>query len=1762
MNKSLQKHFLFWCFFFTANLVLAQCTPPNIPISPAAVVEGFDDFTGTGFSPMPTTGQLCSNTFATSGWSDGAVVFGGTGTSGDFARGSTGGSVSAGGIYDNASVWFQPGGSDFTPGDFTYRLVNNTGGVLVDLLVSYDIFFLNDQGRSNSLNFSHSPDDITYTAEASLDFTTVEAAATTPVIEQTNRSITLSGVNIPDGAFYYLRWTGNDVSGGGSRDEYGLDNISVSGVSAMVMATCPTIGALSDPADVCEGEAFDLTVSGLANLEIANNGEQNYGIRIVAFTSPPADPYIGGMSLDTLPFGNLTAGNTMGTLSPVAGSTGLAAGTYSICAILDGTPADMTCRPSQCINLTVNAAPAGPGVMGTITFCEGETITPITAFTSPPGPMATFNFYSDAGLTMTSPGTINGADYTAALTAAGTEQVFITQTIDGCEGAPLGVTITVNPAPDAPTVANVSVCDGEDTTITPGAGGGGGGGTMVLLSEDFETDPGGNPLRYETSIPEFTDGFGDYFIRTDGSNINGNYTGANGNFFFGAQDIDGEGALPMQEVLLIANIAGFTGLNFSGLFAEDDDGTNQDWDDADFLHIDYIIDGGPIENLLWIEGMGGTNSEPAVDTNFDGVGDGTIITDVFQTLSAGISGTGSAIIIIITINLDSGDEDIAFDLLEITGTMTAPPAAGTFNFYNGDPTMGGVLLAGPVASFDPGTTLVTSPESVFVTTTNAFGCESQASEVVVTVNAAPAAPTFNGTTSFCAGEAITPITAIGDAGATFQFFADAALTMPAPGTVAGADYTTALTAAGTETVFITQTVMGCQGPATMVDIEILAAPAAPTFTGTVEFCDGEMITPITVMGAAGVTFTFYGDAALTTAAPGTVNGADYTAALTGPGMETVYFTQTNGMGCESTAGSATITISALPDPPMVMDIAVCDGGDTEIIPTAGGGGGGLMTVYLETFDTQFEGVSGPCPDMDPANCTNFTPPSNGQWSVTGDASGLTGGTDFFNVFGGVLNAQDTDSEICFLSQPIDISTLISADFSVSIAERGDHESDDYVDVTLIVDGTPMLISDWMGLGDATHTLIGDSPDDDDWISTTVMSSGITGSILEIQICVLNNAGSEDIDIDDIMVSGLSAGGPLYNFYDANPIPGPANLLAGMANTFDPMTTVATSSESVFVTVIDPISGCESEAVEVIVTVNPNPVLDIVATGVLGCPGDATGTVMVTSTTGTAPFSFVYSTTDGSGDDGDGDGIQTMLTVGTYTVVATDANGCTATADFTINDAVDGDAPIITCPLSPIEINCGESTLTSNTGIATATDVCTTNPVISFEDVLVLDGCGGRTGTLTRTFTATDEAGNASTCEQIINIVDNTPPTFTPPGDITIECTDDPNDLTITGMPTDLMDNCNASGIENIWINEFHYDNVGIDANEFIELAGTAGLNLTGFTFVLYNGSNGANYGALTLPGGVIPDEGNGFGAVSFLIPGIQNGAPDGIALVDPSGAVLEFISYEGSFTAVDGPAIGITSTDIGVSETGGTTATSSLQRIGNGTSGGDFLWSGPTDPSSPGVLNVNQTVTPVVFPVPTFTGFTDVTVGDPNCPNGSIITRTFTVTDACGNTATATQVITIEDSTAPVTPAAPGDLVVDCPQDIPDAPVLVASDACGGNIMSTVNSEIINRQCATRFTLVRTFTFDDGCGNTSSVTQNIEVTDPGSLTVEPLPDHIIDCEVNIQPQEFLVQATSPCGNPPTVTSVINGPFGELGCPGTFYNVVYTCLLYTSPSPRD
>jgi len=179
-------------------------------------------------------------------------------------------------------------------------------------------------------------------------------------------------------------------------------------------------------------------------------------------------------------------------------------------------------------------------------------------------------------------------------------------------------------------------------------------------------------------------------------------------------------------------------------------------------------------------------------------------------------------------------------------------------------------------------------------------------------------------------------------------------------------------------------------------------------------------------------------------------------------------------------------------------------------------------------------------------------------------------------------------------------------------------------------------------------------------------------------------------------------------------------------------------------------------------------------------------------------------------------------------------------------------------------------------------------------------------------------------------------------------------LPLVGLAAWLVAGAHPAFGQGVFINELHYDNDGVDSNEGVEIAGPAGTNLTGWRLVLYNGTGGAPYQTTALTG-VLPDQQGGFGTLSFVYPanGIQNGAPDGVALVDGGGQVMQFLSYEGSFAAVGGPANGLTSSDIGVAETSTTPTGFSLQLKGAGKLYSEFTWS-PASASSFGAINADQ----------------------------------------------------------------------------------------------------------------------------------------------------------------------------------------------------------------
>ena len=128
-----------------------------------------------------------------------------------------------------------------------------------------------------------------------------------------------------------------------------------------------------------------------------------------------------------------------------------------------------------------------------------------------------------------------------------------------------------------------------------------------------------------------------------------------------------------------------------------------------------------------------------------------------------------------------------------------------------------------------------------------------------------------------------------------------------------------------------------------------------------------------------------------------------------------------------------------------------------------------------------------------------------------------------------------------------------------------------------------------------------------------------------------------------------------------------------------------------------------------------------------------------------------------------------------------------------------------------------------------------------------------------------------------------------------------------------------------FINEIDYDTPGSDANEFLEVAidlsscGATPCDPADFDVVVYNGT-GVVRSTTAVPAVATDTDGPySLFVIGYGGGGLQN-EDEGIALVYNGGAsptVIEFISYEGVVTAVDGPAAGTSSTDVGVRDGNG-----------------------------------------------------------------------------------------------------------------------------------------------------------------------------------------------------------------------------------------------------
>jgi DNA/RNA endonuclease G (NUC1)/uncharacterized protein YjdB len=426
--------------------------------------------------------------------------------------------------------------------------------------------------------------------------------------------------------------------------------------------------------------------------------------------------------------------------------------------------------------------------------------------------------------------------------------------------------------------------------------------------------------------------------------------------------------------------------------------------------------------------------------------------------------------------------------------------------------------------------------------------------------------------------------------------------------------------------------------------------------------------------------------------------------------------------------------------------------------------------------------------------------------------------------------------------------------------------------------------------------------------------------------------------------------------------------------------------------------------------NPGPT-DVVVTGWSVQYASASGTSwQVTPLTGTIPAGHYYLVQEAAGTGGVPFSITADVTTGTIPMSAT--GGKVALVNST--SALSG-----SCPTGLIDFvgfggaNCFEGTgptpAPNNTNAvlrnANATDTndnaadFTTGAPNPRNTSVAGSGSGSQTtvasvavtpsnptifvgGTQTLTASASDADGQpiagvaftwASNNTSVATVDATGKVTGVALGTATITATS-PNN--VSGSTTVTVGNAPPPVASNVRVSEFHYDNVGTDAGEQIEVEGDVGGTVNGWSLVLYSGTPGSatlgqSYATIAMTGSFAACAAGGTrGVLVFDTPGLQNGDADGFALVNASGQVVEFLSYEGTFQATNGPAAGMTSTDVGVSEANAPAIGRSLQRAGNGT------WYGPF-PSTFGQCN------PATPPAPqTGISFSGRLSSDPALPIG------------------------------------------------------------------------------------------------------------------------------------------------------------------------------------
>ena len=455
-----------------------------------------------------------------------------------------------------------------------------------------------------------------------------------------------------------------------------------------------------------------------------------------------------------------------------------------------------------------------------------------------------------------------------------------------------------------------------------------------------------------------------------------------------------------------------------------------------------------------------------------------------------------------------------------------------------------------------------------------------------------------------------------------------------------------------------------------------------------------------------------------------------------------------------------------------------------------------------------------------------------------------------------------------------------------------------------------------------------------------------------------------------------------------------------------------------------------------------------------------------------------------------------------------------------------------------------------------------------EDSTYAQLCAG-SFSVDRTWTFVDDCGNATTAHQTITVVDETAP-IVMMGEFNVEmsCEEYGDEMTEENILIDVMDECGGEVTISFFDTPFSggcVQPVGMYMRTYTFEDDCGNANMFEQFIHLYDETPPTV--EMTCPADtLLTADADCYADLSTEALGLPDITAEDNCGGTPPSVDLSWEDHDTTVTCAGSFSFTRTFTATATDNCGNTSSASCDQLIAQEDLTAPEFTFFPVDVTVP-CSDIPEVANPMALdgcddaPVVTFS---EETIGADDCPGTQTIIRTWTATDACGNSSSHTQTITVTDEFAPTwVDAAPADTTVSC-ESVPAAAILEATDNCDDNLEVVFAESSEPGDCAQGMTITRTWSVSDCAGNQLAHVQVLTVVDTtapvitGALEIEiPCTDWGMDtlyatvsdnCDDSVElellsDEEFsgscagsymrTYVATDQCGNSDTLLQAIN-----------------------------